>query len=470
MLCLAEGHIAVYPAPQGAPLRTDYSVEVCEDGSNNWTAVPTLESKANAYVGDGRHRVVSYSYAYFDFDRPVRLRVTRHCGTFATARVRPASAGIVPEVLNDSTVTLTLSEPRKVSLEFDGSVTDNLLLLCNALPPDRKEARKLAKANGQTFHSLGAGFHRLDSVMRVPGNTLLYLEPGAYLDGRLMVDDARNVTVTGRGVVRPSSSRDGMEGICVARSHGVTIDGIITTQCPVGGSDSVDIRNVTVMSHYAWGDGLNVFASSHVSYDGVFCRTSDDCTTAYATRKGFTGSCTHVLMRNSVLWADVAHPIFIGLHGNSERPDSLTDLTYRNIDILGQGEPQMDYQGCMAINAGDNNLVRRVLFEDIRVEDIERGSLVQVRVCWNPKYCTAPGRGIEDVTFRRVTYTGREPEPSLIIGYDAERGVHGVRFEGLTVNGRLIHDGMEGKPGWYKTTDMCRFFTGEHVTGLSFSQ
>ena len=45
----------------------------------------------------------------------------------------------------------------------------------------------------------------------------------------------------------------------------------------------------------------------------MFCRNSDDCTTAYATRKGFSGSTRNVRMRNSTLWADVAHPIFIGM-------------------------------------------------------------------------------------------------------------------------------------------------------------
>ena len=59
--------------------------------------------------------------------------------------------------------------------------------------------------------------------------------------------------------------------------------GIISIQVPVGESDRVSIRRVKVISSYGWGDGLNVFASSHVLFDGVFCRNSDDCTTVYAT-------------------------------------------------------------------------------------------------------------------------------------------------------------------------------------------
>ena len=69
----------------------------------------------------------------------------------------------------------------------------------------------------------------------------------------------------------------------------------------------------------------------------------------------------NVTMQNSTLWADVAHPIFIGLHGDVDRNEVMENLTYRNIDILDHREMQVDYQGCLAINAGDNNLHRQMM-------------------------------------------------------------------------------------------------------------
>lgn len=112
-------------------------------------------------------------------------------------------------------------------------------------------------------------------------------------------------------------------GLRIVNSKNVTIEGVISTQCPTGGSDGVTIRNVKVISSYGWGDGLNIFASNNVLYDGVFCRNSDDCTTVYGTRMGFTGGCKNITMQNSTLWADVAHPIFIGIHGNTKNPEVL---------------------------------------------------------------------------------------------------------------------------------------------------
>jgi hypothetical protein len=175
-------------------------------------------------------------------------------------------------------------------------------------------------------------------------------------------------------------------------------------------------------------------------------------------------------MQNSTLWADVAHPVFIGIHGNTSDPEVLENLNYINIDILDHSEKQLDYQGCLAINAGDNNLVRDVRFENIRIEDFRQGQLVNLRVFFNPKYCTAPGRGIENVLFKDISYTGNNAEISIIAGYDGERKVKNIRFENLCVNGKVISDDMPGKPAWYKTGDMARFFIGEHVENVTFEQ
>ena len=164
----------------------------------------------------------------------------------------------------------------------------------------------------------------------------------------------------------------------------------------------------------------------------------------------------------------MAHPIFIGIHGNVENPEVLENLNYVNIDILDHKEKQLDYQGCLAINAGDNNLIRHVRFENIRIENFRQGQLLNLRIFYNKKYCQAPGRGIEDVLFKDIVYTGSNAEVSQIIGYDKERRVKNIRFENLVINGVRIADNMPGKPTWYKTGDMARIFVGEHTEGVTF--
>ncbi|MDO4171158.1 MAG: alginate lyase family protein, partial [Prevotellaceae bacterium] len=457
--------IYTYPAPQGAPLKSDYEVYVMPRGGKEWTHIDTYMAKVNAATGMNRHRISEISYAFFDFTGDAFVRVVCKNKKFKTARIRPDYRGTIANVQNDSTVQFLLFQPENVSVEFDGSITDNLLLFTSTPPTSREQAEREARRQGRQFTYFAPGMYTDRDTIRVNSNTTVYLAGGSYFTGTFAIEDAENVSIIGRGVARPVT---GYEGCRVIRSRNVLIDGLTLNTCPVGASDGVTLHDVHSISHPAWGDGLNVFASSNVVYDRVFCRNSDDCTTAYATRKGHQGSVRNVLMRNSTLWADVAHPIFIGIHGNSEVKDSIVGLRYENIDILGQAEPQVDYQGCLAINCGDNNYIKDVVFDNIRIENIMQGSLIQVKVAYNDKYCTAPGRGVENVTFRNVRYYGDTPYMSVINGYNEQRQVRNVTFEGLKINGTLIHDKMPGKPGWYKTSDFVPMFIGSHVSGVTF--
>ena len=458
--------VFTYPAPAGAPLKQDYEVYIQPRGGKEWTKIDTYMAKVNAPIGDNKHRVSEISYGVFDFTGDVFVRVICKNKKYKTARIRPDYKGVIANIQNDSTLQFLLFQPENVSVEFDGDITNNLLLFTSKPPVSADEAKKAAKKEGREFIYYGAGMYDEDTI-RIASNTTVYLAGGAYFKGTFAIDDAENVSIIGRGIARPER---GYEGCHVYRSKNVLVDGLVLNTCPVGGSDGVTLHDVRSISHPGWGDGLNVFASSNVLYDRVFCRNSDDCTTAYATRKGFSGSVNNVRMKNSTLWADVAHPIFIGIHGDSQNMDSIVGLTYENIDILCQSEPQVDYQGCLAINCGDNNLVKDVLFDNIRIENIHQGSILQVKVGYNSKYCTAPGRGVENITFRNIRYYGEQPYLSIINGYNEDRKVKNITFEGLKINGKAIYDTMPGKPTWYSTCDYVPIFVGNHVENIKFNK
>ena len=459
-----------YPAPEGAPLKHDFDVYVQPRGASEWTHIDTYMAKVNAPYNPHLHRISEVSYALFDFTGDVFVRVVKHGGPFRSARIRPDFRGVIANTLNDSTIQFTLFQPENLSVEFDGDIAHNLHLFTARPPFDRQEAQRQAEAQGRQFIYYPPGYYDQVDTIRVPSSTTVYLEGGAYLNATLAIDDAHDVSILGRGIARPQR---GYEGCHVYRSKNVVVDGLTLCTCPVGGSDGVAISNLRSISHPAWGDGLNVFASSNVSYHRVFCRNSDDCTTAYATRKGFEGNARNITMTDATLWADVAHPIFIGLHGaaagpHPERTDTVENLTYENIDILCQAEPQVDYQGCLAINAGDNNLVRNVRFNNIRIEQLAQGSLLHVKVAYNQKYCKAPGLGVDGVTFSNVRYDGPLPYLSVINGYDPQRTVRNVQFHNLKVNGQTLYDDMPGKPKWYSTADYVPIFIGNHTENIKF--
>ena len=101
------------------------------------------------------------------------------------------------------------------------------------------------------------------------------------------------------------------------------------------------------------------------------------------------------------------------------------------------------------------------------MDDFTEGQLVNLRVAFNKKYCTAPGRGIENVTFKNISYTGTHANLSIIEGYDDTRGIKNIVFENLTINGREISWRMD-KPGYYPVWDMGRIYVGPHVEGVEF--
>ncbi|MFB6341623.1 glycosyl hydrolase family 28 protein [Saccharicrinis sp. FJH62] len=434
----------------------DFTVKV-RLKNQEWKEVPGYLVKVDEVDGS-KHHVENASMCYFDFSGTVEVSVTYNKGSVNTARIRPLSYGIEPKIIGN-TVYFSLSQSRNLSVDVNGDIFHNLHMFANPVDnfiPDTTDA-------GLIY--FGPGIHQFENNrFYVPSGKTVYVAGGAVLMGQILIENVRDVKVLGRGIIDNSVKM----GVLIANSKNVKVEGIICTQCATGGSDSVTISNVKSISYFGWGDGMNVFASNNILFDGVFCRNSDDCTTVYATRKGFSGGCKNITMQNSTLWADVAHPVMIGIHGNSENPDVIENLKYSNIDIIDHKEMQVDYQGCMTINAGDNNFIKDVLFEDIRVEDFREGQLVNLRIFYNKKYCNAPGLGIENVTFRNVEYNGKNANISIIAGYNQQRMVKNITFENLKINGELIYDEMEGKPAWYKTSDMARFFVGEHVEGISF--
>lgn len=463
--------VVTYPAGDGLTTIDDYSVFVRQDAAE-WLPVDVYPVKVNETIG-ASHNVRIVSMAYFDFDEsPVEIMVVSNKLPVKEARVRPLSYGIVPKV-NGDTLLFSMSEPRNLSVEVNGEIFRNLQLFANPIDSNRPSKKMIRYAKKNKLIYFAPGVHKIkNTYMNIPSGYTVYVDGGARVIGQLVADSVENVKFYGRGEIHPEGRG---EGIYIKRSRNITVDGVIVTQLPIGSSDSVRVNNVKAISSYGWGDGFNVFASNNVHYSNIFARTSDDCTTIYATRKGFPGGCRNIATENSVLWADIAHPFMIGLHGSAAElgcaatPDTIQNVVYRNIDILDMNENQIDYQGVFAIVAGDNNIVRDIAFDNIRVEDFRKGKLFDIRIAFNKKYCRAPGSAIENITFKDITYNGNHSELSLIIGYDETRKIKGIRFNNLTINGKRIWDDMPDKPKWYKTSDYARLFIGEHVEDVSFS-
>lgn len=463
-LCLATlsvsaaDRLVTAKAPVGIELKHDFEVKA-RTPNGEWQSIDTYAFKVDR-VADAKHNVEITSVAKFEFDGKVEVQVKSIAQDIRSFKVRPDSYGIKAKQ-EGNTLTFSLDRPRYISVEINGNIYQNLQLFADNI----LEKPKVKKKKDLMYFGPGVHDFKGDSI-RIPSGKTVFIDNGAVIKGWLSTYGSRDVKILGHGIVMPGRH----EGIMVRYSKNVLIDGPLTTQLPIGGSDTITIRNAKVMSWYGWGDGFNIFASNNIHQEHLFARTSDDCSTIYCTRKKYHGGCRNITIKDFVMWADVAHPIMIGLHSETPEDEVIDNVLYDGIEILEHAENQIDYQGCIGINNGDNITVKNVTFQNFNIDNIRRGMLFNIRVCYNKKYCSAPGRGIQDITLRNIAYRGSAPNMGIIAGYDQSRMVKNVRFENLTINGKLISDDMPGKPRWYKTADMANIYVNDHVEGLTFSK
>jgi hypothetical protein len=373
----------------------------------------------------------------FDFRGEVEIAVRKNNGDFSRVEVRPARA-TTKYAVKDGIVYLRLTRPQSFSVEFDGDRLHNLHVLAGA-PIERPAPGPDVMYYEPGVHVPADG----GDYFPVKSGQTIYIAGGAVLQGTFKPRGVENVRILGRGMIdRPTGQ------LVVHDSRNVSIEGL-TFLTPLHGtiacssSQHVRFSDIRTFSNGKWSDGINVFACKDVDIDRAFVRTSDDSVAIYATRKEARGDTQRIRVRNSTFWPDVAHAMFVGLHGDG---NLVSDIEFNDIDVLNLDEDDPEYQGAMAISAGDSNTVRNVAFRNIRVDHIEEGKLINVRVVFNHKYSFSPGQTVDAVTFQNITSGGKEwAGKSILAGYDKDRRVSNVVFDNVRVGGDKLNGPKEGE-------------------------
>ncbi len=409
-------------------------------------------SLCNARVGLRLTGIVSVGS--FDFSGTVEVSVSFREIIHAW-KIRPIKHSVKADRVSDREIVFTLTCPRKLSVEINGDTVNNLHLFANA----PEESVPVAGEPGVVTYPPGIHHIGGDGFLRLQSGQTLYLPYGAVLKTRgIVCDRVENVRICGRGVVDLSAwmpvqtfdkTRPDTRGVCMTFARNVTVEGILFLNpnhytVYIGQCDQVSIRNIKTISSSLWADGIDCMSTTNLEVDDVFLRTSDDCIAIYGHRWDFFGDTRHIRVKNSVFWADVAHPVMIGIHGWHEKDgDIIEDILVENIDILLHDEILEQYQGAMAVNAGDANIVRNITFSDIRIEEIRSGQILNVRVYKNDDYNPKPGKKISNVVFRDINYSGPS-KSSEISGYNEACRVEGVVIQNLVINGKPVVKPEEG--------------------------
>ena len=427
----------VYPAPTGVPLNTYYTVKVREPGGV-WQDLDEYMTWVNGYSGQ------TASFVYFDTDGPVELSVTNNNGSITSANIRPSNNNITPTI-NGNTMTFTISGPMKLSAVVNGDVNNTVDIFANPLevnPPSPTDPNVIY---------LGPGYYNQDYV--VPSGKTLYIAGGAVVKGSVIMDNATNAKVIGRGVLDRPSNR----GVSADHANQITIDGIIVNNfadgnnggngISLGSATNVTVNNFKSYSRKRWSDGIDTFSASNISFNDLFMRNGDDAVAIYGSR--FNGGMTwtgnlskNISVTNSILFPDVAHPINIGTHGDPTSPgggDTIDNISFKNIDIFGNYTRHP-----ISLTSSDGNLVTNATFEDIRIEGNSVAQIMEILTYKNAGFSTATGRGINNVLFKNVTYNGSIANQTQIKGQDSTRMTQNVTFENLVVNGNVVTSASGG--------------------------
>lgn len=402
------------------------------------------------------HSVQPSSMVAFDLTEPAEIEIECSISYAWRYKIRPESLNIKSHCENRR-LTFTLTEPCNLSIEVNDDIFHNLHLFAQK-PIPRPEGRLISPGiHGDDIITCGETTVLLPGVHHIGGCTLkmkndsaLYISGGAVLVGSVDCTNVKNVKIYGNGMINlhqyPRYSC--FHGINIAHCENIVTEGISIVNPPhysvgIGASSHITVKGIKCFSCEGWSDGIDIMASSHVAIDSVFMRNSDDCIAIYGSRWDFQGSSSDITVKNSVLWADVAHPTNIGCHGNYKNGgDKIENITFENLDILNHHEPQDDYTGVFAVNVGDGNEVASIFYKNIRVEQYQRGRLLDLRVCFNKTYNPIPGKSIHDVFFENITYTGFGELPSRIMGYSASNSVYNIHIKNVTEHGRSIKDNI----------------------------
>jgi hypothetical protein len=394
----------------------------------------------------------------FSFSNTIEMKVVFNRGAINCFEIRPASFGINP-VQNDNTLTFNVTQidtfPRKFVLRLNNDWAALCLhVIANPLevnPPSKKDV---------TYY-FGPGIYNEEqtrALRNLKSGDKVYIAGGAIILGGIQGSNISNVWIGGRGIIdlRPGIDLKPGEGLrsvlSFTQCSNITVDGVTAINNVRGyiarviHSDHVTLSNFSLFGHIINSDGIHLEGSQNCVITGCFLRSSDDMMCASGTRDG-TENSTDNTFKNSVVWCDKAHVFVVGFTGHADSNNITKNILYENIDVIMHREGSPGFQGVIKIWCTNNQIVRDITFNDIRIMPFQnplQAKLVEINLAPNTPFKMVGGLAVRNITIRNLSYTGSGEVRSWIYGESNERYVDSVLFINYTRNGTLVTDTLKG--------------------------
>lgn len=463
-LCL-NAKLVTYDAPEGAPANDQYEVWIREQGQ------PSKRLFVYDAVVDPAVRT-HCGFVYFDadFTQPIDVYITRKGPAANAVRVRPERFDV--EVQRpDGNALLTVNQPVKLSVEFDGDIQSPLYIFANTL----EQEPITGPSDNVVYYGPGVHYIGDDGQGRVPieANTIVYIAGGAIVYGRVDFGQKDNVTIRGRGILcgtkfnhDPEKKREQM--IYAGNAKAFRVEGITILDAPVWNMHlhnltDTTIRNVKILAWQRETDGMDPRACQNLVIEDCFVRSGDDSISIKLGNASDPNSVKqsnrNIRVENCIFWPDKAHALLVGPEGawaGAPEEHVTEDVIFRNIDILRVNEKNPDFYGAMAIMCADGQTIRNITFEDIRIAQVESGNVIDIRFV-NNAYTNDYGKGIDNVLFKNINIPV-SPVKNRIMGMSEEHLTENIVFQSVQYDGVYL-----------KAPDSRAFEYNSYVKDLKFS-
>ena len=434
---LINGAVANYPAPLGVPASDRFKVELRDNNQTDWQPVFVYQSRSSV------NKAQSASWVSFSFSGQVELRITPLQDASDSVVIRPKAFQLMP-VVKQGQAHVSLNQPRKLSVEFNGSADHPLYIFANPLetPPKKEVGRELVVFN--------AGIHNIGDCYPLRSHTTYYLQGGAVLQGSFYgPGKLEDVTICGRGILNSGyqktqhptkglHSNISFEDGSNIRIEGITCIEAGNFQIKVQSKQPdarIDIENLKLIGWNGNTDGIHVSDMDWKDHPvvgnarGVSLRVSDCFIRANDDAILLCDGVARSEMSDCVIWDSGMGASFCLTWGGHQRVESCRVDRCYVIHKYG-GNPVF-----RANHAGEA-LIRNVRFSDIFIEG-DVGSLVGLKIM-DHRYDPDPGHNsIEDIYFKNITVEG-QPRNNFIQGLSEKFQIRRVTFENLRIGGKVI--------------------------------
>ncbi len=404
------------------------------------------------------------SYAVFDFTGKVEVDI-QATTDIKWVDVRPLSLGIQPE-FKDSFIHLTLTKPCNLSIELNGDYLKFPLYLFTNAP----EVNAPKPGDKGVIYFEGGKVHNAGLITPKSGETV-YIAGGAVVKGAINASDVENVKVMGRGILLGTDNRamgvrsrsvDFRNSKNILFKDFLVVDShsweVVPTNC-----NNVEINGLRIISDNGGDDGIDVVSCKNVRITNCFIHTKDDCISIKSMARGepVAANCEDILVENNTFWnAAWGNALEIGFELRSA---FVRNIVFRDNDII-----HVQMGAAFSIHNSDSATVENVLFENIRVEQVNQ-KLIDLGIfrslwsldkpptreeqqkqwllgAWDNAMIVPKGteaehakyRGqIRNVVFKDIAVDGYKPF-SIINGYDKDHMIENITIQNLTFCGHRV--------------------------------